>query len=139
MLKSSTILLVRHAEKPSSASGGPGLSSAGQRRAQAYVDYFKRFRASSVDGSIRFSGPINAGGTYHLESHDGDVILLTDGAPDAVMSISTFDGEFESDYPVTVTGANSNRRMTFTLGAGKARVELQTFDGKISLRRAPAR
>lgn len=95
--------------------------------------------ASSVDGSIRFSGPINAGGTYHLESHDGDVVLLTDGAPDAVMSISTFDGEFESDYPVTVTGANSNRRMTFTLGAGKARVELQTFDGKISLRRAPAR
>ena len=51
MLKSSTILLVRHAEKPSSASGGPGLSSAGEQRAQAYVDYFKRFRASSVDGS----------------------------------------------------------------------------------------
>lgn len=95
--------------------------------------------ASSVDGGIRFSGPINAGGTYHLESHDGDVVLLTDGPPDAVMSISTFDGEFESDYPVTVTGANSNRRMTFTLGAGKARVELETFDGKISLRRAPAR
>ncbi|MGH7532850.1 MAG: DUF4097 family beta strand repeat-containing protein [Gemmatimonadales bacterium] len=95
--------------------------------------------ASSVDGAIRFSGPINAGGTYHLESHDGDVVLLTDGPPDAVMSISTFDGEFESDYPVTVTGANSNRRMTFTLGAGKARVELETFDGKISLRRAPAR
>ena len=95
--------------------------------------------ASSVDGGIRFSGPINAGGVYHLESHDGDVVLLTDGPPDAVMSISTFDGEFESDYPVTVTGANSNRRMTFTLGSGKARVELQTFDGKISLRRAPAR
>ena len=95
--------------------------------------------ANSVDGAIRFSGPINASGAYHLESHDGDVILQTDGPPDALMSISTFDGEFDSDYPVTVTGANSNRRMTFTLGAGKARVELETFDGKISLRRAPAR
>ena len=51
MLKSSTILLVRHAEKPSGASGGPGSSSAGRQRAQAYLDHFNRFRASSVDGS----------------------------------------------------------------------------------------
>ena len=45
MLKSSTVLLVRHAEKPSS---GPGLSPDGQQRAQAYVNYFKSFKASEV-------------------------------------------------------------------------------------------
>lgn len=92
--------------------------------------------ANTVDGSIRFSGALLADGAYHLESHDGNVTVEPDAEPDAVITISTFDGEFESDWPVTVTGANSNRRMTFTLGAGKARLELETFDGTISLRRS---
>lgn len=95
--------------------------------------------ASTVDGNIRFSGPLLAEGAYHLESHDGNVTVEPDGEPDAVITISTFDGEFVSDWPVTVTGANSNRRMTFTLGAGKARVELETFDGTIALRRGASR
>lgn len=95
--------------------------------------------ANSVDGSIRFAGPINAGGAYHLESHDGDITLETPAAPDAVISLNTFDGDFVSDWPVTVTGATTTRRITFTLGSGKARVELETFDGKISLRRGAGR
>ena len=95
--------------------------------------------ANSVDGSVRFAGPINANGVYHLESHDGDITLETPAAPDAVVSINTFDGDFVSDWPVTVTGATTTRRITFTLGSGKARVELETFDGKISLRRGAGR
>lgn len=95
--------------------------------------------ASSVDGSIRFAGPLNAGGAYHLESHDGDLTVVTPTQPDAVVSISTFDGEFDSDWPVTVTGTASTRRINFTLGAGKARLELETFDGKIALRQGGGR
>lgn len=56
MLKNSTILLVRHGEKPGdpamdAAADGPGLSPEGQARAQAYVGYFDDFQASSPDGS----------------------------------------------------------------------------------------
>jgi len=56
MLSNTTILLVRHGEKPGdpgsdNKSDGPGLSPAGQARAQAYVEYFADFTASSADGS----------------------------------------------------------------------------------------
>jgi hypothetical protein len=56
MPKNTTILLVRHGEKPGDPgtddkSDGPGLSPAGQARAQAYCEYFADFTASNVDGS----------------------------------------------------------------------------------------
>lgn len=56
MLKNATILLVRHGEKPGDpgldqASDGPGLSPAGQARAQAYVAYFDDFQATDVKGT----------------------------------------------------------------------------------------
>jgi hypothetical protein len=43
-LQDATILIIRHAEKPEL---GPDLSSEGQRRAEAYVQYFSNFQ---VDG-----------------------------------------------------------------------------------------
>ena len=39
-LSDAIVLVIRHAEKPEN---GPGLSPAGQKRAQAYVQYFKDF------------------------------------------------------------------------------------------------
>ena len=42
-----TLIVVRHAEKPTS-DDDPGLSPAGQARAQAYASYFRHF---SVDGA----------------------------------------------------------------------------------------
>jgi len=43
-LKNAVILVIRHAEKPEE---GHGLSKAGQRRAKAYVKYFKHFTVDS--------------------------------------------------------------------------------------------
>jgi hypothetical protein len=48
-LKSSIIIIVRHAEKPDI---GDGLAPAGDARANAYVDYFKNFTVDSK--SIHF-------------------------------------------------------------------------------------
>jgi broad specificity phosphatase PhoE len=45
-LKSATILIIRHAEKPES---GSGLSALGEMRAKAYVNYFKNF-TNTPDG-----------------------------------------------------------------------------------------
>ena len=53
----------------------------------------------------------------------------------ATVSVSTFSGEFESDFPVQLTGTKK-RRFTFTLGGGSARVDLESFDGTTALRRA---
>jgi broad specificity phosphatase PhoE len=43
-LQDATILIIRHAEKPEE---GPQLSAEGQRRAEAYVEYFSHFQINT--------------------------------------------------------------------------------------------
>ncbi len=97
-----------------------------------------RVEASTVDGEVRFDGALQSGGRYRLASHDGDV-TVTAAAIDAEVSVSTFSGEFESDFPVTLRGTGNRRRLTFTLGRGDARLELESFDGTVALRRGTRR
>jgi DUF4097 and DUF4098 domain-containing protein YvlB len=94
--------------------------------------------ASTVDGDIDFSGPVRQGGRYRLSSHDGNV-TVTSPAIDADVSVSTFSGDFDSDYPVTLSGSQYRKRMHFTLGRGGARLDLESFDGTVALRKATAR
>jgi DUF4097 and DUF4098 domain-containing protein YvlB len=93
---------------------------------------------NTVDGDILFAGAIRAGGRYRATSHDGDVTVIVP-AINADVSVSTFSGDFESDFPVTLSGPQPRKRMSFTLGSGGARLELESFDGRISLRKASGR
>jgi DUF4097 and DUF4098 domain-containing protein YvlB len=94
--------------------------------------------ARSVDGDITYNGVIKDGGHYQLSAHDGDVTVRVPSL-NASVSVSTFGGEFDSDFPVTLTGRNMRKRMDFTLGSGTARLELESFDGMISLRKGSGR
>lgn len=94
--------------------------------------------ASTVDGEIRYFGAIRDGGRYRLTSHDGDV-TVTAPAINASVTVSTFSGDFESDFPVTLSGSTARKRMSFTLGSGGARLELESFDGTVALRRGTDR
>lgn len=91
-------------------------------------------RASTVDGDIDLAGEVRPGGRYALTSHDGNV-TVTAPAIDADVSVSTYDGEFVTDFPVTLTRVSDRRRMSFTLGKGGARLELESFDGTVALRK----
>ena len=51
----------------------------------------------------------------------------------ATVSIATFNGEFESEFPVTLTEARKGKRFSFTLGSGSAQVTLESFQGTIRL------
>lgn len=93
--------------------------------------------ATTVDGDVAFAGPIRAEGRYRLTSHDGDVLVVTP-AVDAEVSVSTFDGDFQSDFEITFRGIADRRSLTFTLGRGSARLELESFDGRIALRKGTA-
>ena len=90
-------------------------------------------RVSSVDGDITFDGPLAASGTYSFKTHDGDLTIRPAGTVNATVSVSTWNGEFESSIPVTITGSQEGKRFSFTLGTGSARVELESFDGQIRL------
>ena len=94
--------------------------------------------AETVSGEIGFNGPIREGGRYRFQSHSGDVTIHPDGALNATISVSTFSGDLESDFPVTLTpgaGRFRPREFEFTVGRGNARLVLASFSGTIYLRR----
>jgi hypothetical protein len=51
------------------------------------------------------------------------------------VSVSTFNGELDSSLPVTIRETSNKRRYDFTIGNGKARLDLESFGGNIHLRR----
>jgi hypothetical protein len=89
---------------------------------------------NTVDGNITYDGTIRDGGRYRLSTHDGDVAVAVPLNANVVVSVATFDGEFDASFPVNLTRAGK-RRFSFTIGGGSARLELETFDGNIRLRR----
>lgn len=92
--------------------------------------------ANSLNGDVRYDGTIQDGGHYRLTTHNGDVTVSIDEHTNATVSVATFSGDFETpDFPVHVSEMRKGRRFSFTLGSGSAKVELESFDGTIALRR----
>jgi len=89
--------------------------------------------ANTVDGNISYRGSVERTGRYRLTSHDGDVTLET-SVLNASISVSTFDGDFEScGHEVTITGQRgaNKKRFKATVGGGGAQIDLESFDGNI--------
>ena len=94
-----------------------------------------KVEAKTVDGDVLYDGAIRDDGRYRLTTHDGDVVVSLPANVNATLEVATFDGEFEADFPVQLEGAQANRKFSFTLGNGSARIELHSFDGDIQLKR----
>lgn len=95
--------------------------------------------ASTVNGDISYDGTIQNGGRYELSTHQGDMSVTMPENANATVSVNTFNGSFESDYPVTLSGKNQRRKFSFTIGNGSARVDLESFGGDIRLARPGSR
>jgi hypothetical protein len=89
---------------------------------------------STVSGEVVYDGTIRDAGHYRFSTHEGDVLIGIPDKTNATISVSTFNGDFDSSFPVSVT-ETKRRRFTFSIGSGSARVELSTFNGDIKLRR----
>lgn len=94
-----------------------------------------RVEVGTVNGDVIYLGSIERGGRYRFASHNGDVEVAIPDPANATISIATFNGEFESDFPVELTETKRGKRFGFTLGKGSALVELETFGGTTKLRR----
>jgi DUF4097 and DUF4098 domain-containing protein YvlB len=92
-----------------------------------------RVSATTVNGDVEYDGPVKNGGRYSLSSHNGDLTLVVAPGTNATVAVSTFNGEFESEFPVTLTDTKKGRRFSFTLGTGSAQVTLESFQGTIQL------
>ena len=89
--------------------------------------------AGSLDGDIDFSGVIRTGGEYQLTTHDGDVSFEVQGDAAADFSVSTYNGEFETEFPILLQRLERGKELDFVLGGGGAQVRLQAFNGAIRL------
>jgi DUF4097 and DUF4098 domain-containing protein YvlB len=94
--------------------------------------------ATTVNGDMTYDGTIQSGGRYRLATHNGNVTIGIPAGTDARVSVSTFQGDFESDFPVTLT-ERTGKRFEFTLGKGSASIDLESFQGTIRLNRPGSR
>jgi DUF4097 and DUF4098 domain-containing protein YvlB len=94
--------------------------------------------ASSLNGDVDYDGPIRDGGRYALSTHNGGITVTVAEGTNAAVSVSTFNGEFASEFPVTLTETRKGKRFGFRLGNGSAQVTLESFQGSIELVRPGA-
>jgi DUF4097 and DUF4098 domain-containing protein YvlB len=91
--------------------------------------------ASTVNGMIAFDGPIRDKGSYRLTTHNGVVSMAMPERVNATLRVRTYGGSFRSTFPLKLDDQDRQNRFTLTLGDGSARVELESFNGSIALRR----
>ena len=91
--------------------------------------------ASTINGGVDFAGLIKDGGSYRFSTHNGSVVVTVPERANATVSVSTFSGEFSSAFPVQLNMPRRGKAYSFTLGNGSARLELESFQGEIQLRR----
>jgi hypothetical protein len=91
--------------------------------------------ASTVNGAIAFDGAIHDKGSYRLTTHNGMVSMAMPEKINATLRVRTYGGSFRSTFPLKLDDTDRQNRFTLTLGDGSARIELESFNGSIALRR----
>jgi DUF4097 and DUF4098 domain-containing protein YvlB len=91
--------------------------------------------ANTVNGNICYQGSLAKDGHYRLATHNGDIAMSLPDDASATVSVSTFEGDFESAFKARLFDTGG-KRFSFTLGSGSAEIALESFQGKIRLRRA---
>ena len=99
----------------------------------------KNVRAKTTSGDVTFDGLIDPAGRYEFAAHSGDVRLHVQRDASAQLTVSTWNGGIDSDFPITLRpgehefGSASSKRFTFVIGGGAARVTAETFSGDIAI------
>jgi DUF4097 and DUF4098 domain-containing protein YvlB len=92
----------------------------------------RRVEASTINGLVEYSGTIVNGGHYFLGTHNGRITMTVPEQSSASFSVTTRTGQVEAAFPGSITGTGAGS-LNFTLGAGGARVELESFNGTVRL------
>jgi DUF4097 and DUF4098 domain-containing protein YvlB len=100
--------------------------------------------AVTVNGDIVYDGTIRDKGSYHFGSHNGDIDIGVPPNANVTVALVSYEGRYSFDIGVPVpipAGQERKRRITTTLGTGSARLDVESFQGSVRLRRpgsAPA-
>ena len=89
----------------------------------------------SVSGDILYTGRIVSGGRYEFTTHSGDVVITIGEDVGFELEASTFSGEIESEFPMTVTSSSKRRRSIHAVvGDASAVIEATTFSGDVEIK-----
>ena len=91
--------------------------------------------ASTVNGSIRASMASDLQDDLRFKTVNGSVTVSLPAGANADVEAATINGSLESDFPLTVQGRFSNRRMRGTIGDGGHVLLLETVNGSVTIRR----
>jgi hypothetical protein len=92
--------------------------------------------ASTTNGSVRaMMGKFDLKSDLRFETTNGSVIAEFAEDIDAEVDLSTVNGRFLTDFPVTISGRIDPRRLRATLGKGGPRIRLSTTNGNVELRK----
>jgi DUF4097 and DUF4098 domain-containing protein YvlB len=91
--------------------------------------------ASTINGTLTYEGTIRDQGRYALTTHNGNLVLVVPEGTNAAVSVATFNGKVESALPISLTETKRGQRFHFTIGNGSARIELESFNGTVHLKR----
>jgi DUF4097 and DUF4098 domain-containing protein YvlB len=94
--------------------------------------------ASTISGQVFFVGSYKANGSYSFSTHDGDLMVGVPEKANVSGSVATFQGDFESAFPVETSERRRGKQIHFTLGDGSARLEIEAFNGDVRLDRPDA-
>ncbi len=99
----------------------------------------KVFHAKTTSGDIIYDGLIDPAGRYDFSAHSGDIRLHVQRDVSAQISVSTWSGSIDSDFPITLKpgahgiGSAKAKGLSFAIGAGTAHIVADTFSGDINL------
>lgn len=100
----------------------------------------ERVAIETTSGEVFYAGDIAQNGRYELSSHSGNVTVRVPASVSAAVSLQTYSGEIESDFPITLQGGatigGAPRTFDFRIGSGSARLTLISFSGSVLLQRA---
>src|SRR6266481_6240615 len=92
--------------------------------------------AETVNGDVLYDGTVTDGGSYSLGSHNGDITVSVPEGSNVTITAATANGDIDSSFPLPmVPSPTGKHRKTFKIGSGSARMELESFQGDIELRR----
>jgi hypothetical protein len=93
--------------------------------------------ASTVNGSLSLSmGRADWPNGAKFSTVNGGITLRLPSYLAAQLNASTENGDINSDFPITVTGQVSRRRLSGTIGNGGPELTLSTVNGGINLLKA---
>ncbi len=91
--------------------------------------------AGTINGDVLYQGTVTDGGSYSFGSHNGDITVSIPERANVTITAATANGDIDASFPLPMTSTTGKHRKTFKIGSGSARMELESFQGDIEMRR----